>query len=77
MESKGLQVIMGKTKCMVSDSTMVSTRVTGKYPCSICYKNVTQNTVTVASIGLIDCESMRIIGAESAQVKLEFMVAHK
>ena len=25
----------------------------------------------------VDCETMRIIGAETAQVKLEFMKAHK
>ena len=31
---------MGKTKCMVRDATMVSTRETGKYLCSICHKGV-------------------------------------
>ena len=44
MDSKALWVNMGKTECMVSDATMVSTRETGKYPCSICYKGAGSNS---------------------------------
>ena len=44
---------------------------------------VTQHPVTVANIGFkrsvvilrVDCETMRIIGAESVQVKLELIMA--
>ena len=60
---------MGKTKCMVSDATMVSTRETSKYPCSICHKGAgsTQYTVMTANIEFtrsavilrVDCETMR------------------
>ena len=42
---------------------------------------VTQYTATVESrsavILRVDCETMRIIGAESAQVKFLFMMVHK
>lgn len=52
MESKGLRVNMGKTKCMVSDATMVSTRETGKYPCSICHKGVGSNSIHCSGCNL-------------------------
>ena len=52
---------------------------------SICEKllEVTQYTVTVANIGYtrsavtlrVDCKTIRVIDAEIAQVKLEFMMA--
>ena len=45
MESKGLQINIGKAKCMFSDATMVSKRQTGKYPCSICHKGVGSNSL--------------------------------
>ena len=38
-ESKALQINI------VSDATMVFTRETGKYPCSICHKGVGSNSI--------------------------------
>ena len=46
---------------------------------------VNQYTITVVDVGCtrssvilrVDCKTMRIIGADNAQVKLEFMMAHK
>ena len=85
MESKGLRVNMGKTKCMVSNGTMESTRKTSKYPCSISHKDVGSNSIYCNGCSYwvrkkcssLDCEIMRSIGAKSAQVKLEFMMAHR
>ena len=36
---------MGKIKCMGSDATIVFTRETGKYPCSICHNGVGRNSI--------------------------------
>jgi len=45
IEAKGLRVNMDKTKCMISDPNLISTRESGKYPCPICHKGVGCNSI--------------------------------
>ena len=45
MEAKGLRVNMGKTKIMVSGVNLQTLKDSGKYPCSVCRKDVGSNSI--------------------------------
>ena len=45
MEKKGLRVIMGKTKLVVSGSNLDVLRKSGKYPCGVCQASVGRNAI--------------------------------
>ena len=47
-EAKGLRVNMGKTKIMVSGVNLQTLKDSGKYPCSVCRKGVSSNSIYCA-----------------------------
>ena len=45
LESKGLKVNIGKTKVMISGRDLYTWQTSGKYPCAVCRKGVTNNSI--------------------------------
>jgi len=45
MESKGLRVYLKKTKVMISGSEVGKNRDEGRYPCAVCRKRVSNNSI--------------------------------